>query len=376
MSSITPVVETPHVAEPNLVSSKATTASKKIWIDFENSPHIPFFMPIIAELERRGYRVLLTARDAYQVCELVDFYHLKSEVFGGHWGKNRYMKMVGTGLRVSQLSAWIMKNKPDLAVSHGSRSQVLSSIFSQVPVIAIWDYEHTHGMGPFIPDFAFVPNLIPESVEVRARRKSFRYPGFKENVYVAGLDPDPSLRGQLGIEESELIVTVRPPASEAHYHNSDAESLLNAALDLLTQRPDTRAILLPRNQKQGAELRKQWAPWIEKRKIIIPERVVNGLNLIWLSDLVISGGGTMNREAAALGVPVYSIFRGQLGSVDRHLAETHRLVLVETVEDIRTKIELKKRVRTKNEEWKEQSPALNFIVEKIVAIIESDGIRS
>jgi predicted glycosyltransferase len=352
------------------VERARATTSKKIWIDLDNSPHIPFFLPIIAELESRGYRVLLTARDAYQVCELVEFFHLKSEVLGGHWGKNRFMKVLGTGIRTAQLWAWALKNKPDLAVSHGSRSQLLSALAGRVPVITIWDYEHSSGMGPLIPDWAFVPHLIPMSVIVRSRKQSFRYPGFKENVYVAGLVPDPSVRGQLGIAETDLVVTVRPPATQAHYHNAEAESLLDAALDHLTQRPDTRIILLPRNRQQAVELGNQWSAWIAKRKIIIPEHVVDGLNLIWLSDLVISGGGTMNREAAALGVPVYSIFRGPLGSVDRHLSETHRLVLLETTEDVRTRIDLKKRDRTK-EDWKKQSPALNFIVGKIISIVET-----
>ena len=368
MPSSLSVAEKPQPAVPRSESGKPA-ASKTIWIDFDNSPHVPFFLPIIAELERRGYRVLLTARDAYQVCELVEFFHLQTKVIGGHWGKNRFLKVFGTGLRTAQLLAWKMRNKPDLAVSHGSRSQMLAALAGGVPVIAIWDYEHSRGMGPFVADYAFVPSLIPESVQVRSRKQSYRYPGFKENVYVAGLNPDPSVRAQLGIDESDLIVTVRPPAIEAHYHNAAADSLLDATLNLLTQRPDARTILLPRNGRQAEELRKQWATWIAQRKIIIPDRVVDGLNLIWLSDLVISGGGTMNREAAALGVPVYSIFRGQLGSVDRSLAESHRLVLLETAEDVRTRIDLKKRDRS-SMEWKTQSPALNFIVEKIVSIVE------
>lgn len=370
MSSPPSLAEKPATNDPGMEGAKLI-AAKKIWIDFDNSPHIPFFLPIINELERRGYRIMLTARDAYQVCELVEFFHLRSDVIGGHWGKNRFLKVVGTGWRTAQLWAWIVKNKPDLAVSHGSRSQLLSALGARVPVITIWDYEHSSGMGPLIPDWAFVPHLIPESVHVRSRKKSFRYPGFKENVYVAGLKPDPSVREQLGIDEKDLVVTVRPPAIEAHYHNAEAESLLDAALNLLTQQRDARVILLPRNQRQAVELRTQWATWIAQRKIIIPERVVDGLNLIWLSDLVISGGGTMNREAAALGVPVYSIFRGPLGSVDRHLSETHRLVLIETAEDVRTRIELKKRVRN-DEEWKKQSPALNFIVETIISIAENE----
>jgi predicted glycosyltransferase len=371
VSSSLPTVEKPLVNNQQPGCAKAIK-SKKIWIDLDNSPHVPFFLPIIGELKRRGHQVLLTARNAYQVRELAEFFHLQTEVLGGHWGKNRFLKVLGTASRTAQLWAWIIRNKPDLAVSHGSRSQLLSALGARVPVISIWDYEHSRKMvGPIMADWAFVPYLIPESVKVRSRRQSFRYPGIKENVYVAGLKPDPAVRKELGIDETDLVVTIRPPAIEAHYHNAEAESLLTAALNLVIQRSDSRIILLPRNQRQAVGLRKQWEPWISKRKIIIPEHVVDGLNLIWLSDLVISGGGTMNREAAALGVPVYSIFRGQLGAVDRHLAETHQLVLLETAEDVRTRIDLKRRVRTKDE-WKKQSPALNFIVEKIISIAENE----
>src|SRR3989442_14979658 len=147
----------------------------------------------------------------------------------------------------------------------------------------------------------------------------------------AQLRPDPSVKDQLGLDGRDLVVTVRPPATEAHYHKPEAEVLLDAALGLLTHRPDVRVILLPRNEKQAQTLRKQWGKWIANRKIVIPEHVVDGLNLIWFSDLIISGGGTMNREAAALGVPVYSIFRGKIGAVDHYLSMRGRLVLLESV---------------------------------------------
>lgn len=138
-------------------------------------------------------------------------------------------------------------------------------------------------------------------------------------------------------------MTVRPPATEAHYHNPESEKLLSAALHFLTHQPDVRVVLLPRNHRQAIALQKEWGDWIAKGKIVIPEHVVDGLNLIWFSDLVISGGGTMNREAAALGVPVYTIFRGKIGAVDRYLVEKGRLVLIERDEDVQTKIVLARR---------------------------------
>jgi len=196
-----------------------------------------------------------------------------------------------------------------------------------------------------------------------------RYPGLKEDVYIPQLRPDLSVKDQLGLNGTDLVVTVRPPATEAHYHNPEAEVLLDAALRFLTHRPDVRVILLPRNEKQAQTLRKQWAKWIANRKIVIPEHVVDGLNLIWFSDLVISGGGTMNREAAALGVPVYSIFRGRIGAVDKYLAEKGRLTLLESAEDVRTKIVLTRRTQAQRDSMK-RSAALDCIVEAIISIAE------
>jgi predicted glycosyltransferase len=138
-------------------------------------------------------------------------------------------------------------------------------------------------------------------------------------------------------------VTIRPPATEAHYHNPEAEILLDAVFELLATIPQVKVILLPRNQKQEVALQRTHPELFACGKVRVPGAVVDGLNLVWHSDLVISGGGTMNREAAALGVPAYSIFRGHIGAVDRHLAATGRLVLLESVEDVKNKLIVKQR---------------------------------
>src|SRR2546427_11273523 len=164
-----------NMREPNQVSAAARVGNsvsfpgpKKIWIDLDNSPHVPFFRPIIEELQKRGYRIILTARDSYQVCELLRFHHLSCKVVGRHWGKNRILKILGTCLRVAQLLPLIMKQKPDLAVSHGSRAQILSALVAGLPVIVIMDYEFTASLGSLHPDWAFVPDIIPESTRIGA----------------------------------------------------------------------------------------------------------------------------------------------------------------------------------------------------------------
>ena len=348
-------------------------SQKKIWIDLDNSPHIPFFIPIIEQLEKRGHQILLTARDSYQVCELLKFHHLACKVIGRHWGKNRALKTAGTLGRAARLVILAIKEKPDLAISLLSRAQLLACKALGIPTIVMFDYEFVMRMKFLHPDWIFVPEVMPDSVAGVPLREVLRYPGLKEDVYVPRFKPDARMKKQLGISETDLLVTVRPPATEAHYHNPESEKLLSGALDFLTHQPDVRVILLPRNDGQAVALQKEWGDWIAKGKIVIPEHVVDGLNLIWFSDLVISGGGTMNREAAALGVPVYSIFRGKIGAVDRYLAENGRLVLIERDEDIQTKIVLARRSQANN------SPnqlvlnnTLQTILNGIISIAEFD----
>ncbi len=342
---------------------------KRVWIDLDNSPHVPFFLPIIEELEKKGFDVVLTARDSYQVCELLKFHNVSCAVVGGHWGRHKTLKILGTLVRAMRLVPFMIKKRPDLAVSHGSRAQVLASYLLGIPTVTILDYEFTADTGFLKSHWAFVPCFIPDSAAPKVKKQVLKYPGLKEDVYVPRFQPDPSLKSRLGLDGKDLIVTVRPPATEAHYHNPEAETLLEAALDLLVNRPDVQVILLPRNQRQAKVLREAWGKWIASHKIIIPEQVIDGLNLIWFSDLVISGGGTMNREASALGVPVYSIFRGRIGAVDKYLAANGRLILLETVEDVRTKIVLERgNVARRNP--MDQSLALDSIVEGISSIAE------
>jgi predicted glycosyltransferase len=344
-------------------------APKKIWIDLDNTPHVPFFLPIIEGLEKRGYQVFLTARDSYQVCELLRLHRLSCQVVGRHYGKNWILKLLGTAFRAVQLLPLAIKERPGLAVSHGSRAQVIVASLLGIPSVMMFDYEYTNMTRFLYPDWVFVPDVIPEERVQQKPDHVLRYHGLKEDVYVPRFKPDPNVRNLLGVRPDELIVTVRPPASEAHYHNPEGEQFLAETLRYLLDQPGARVVMLPRNEHQAAVLRSCWIRAIDEGRIIIPEHAVDGLNLIWNSDLVISGGGTMNREAAALGVPVFSIFRGHMGAVDRYLAKTGRLTLIEKVEDIRTKIVLERR---KPALWgsANHSAVLDCIVDAINSIAE------
>jgi predicted glycosyltransferase len=342
----------------------------RIWIDLDNSPHVPFFVPIISELGRRGHSVDLTVRDAFQVCELADLHKLHYKKVGHHYGKRKALKAYGLAVRTVELLPTALRLKPDIAVSHGSRSQMLACAIAGITSLVILDYEFAQHLVFSSQAWMMAPEVIPDNAIQHHRDRILKYPGIKEDVYVSGFKPDASLKQQLGIKEGQLVVTIRPPANEAHYHNPESEELFAATMELVASLPNAVIVLLPRNDNQEYSCRNKWPRLFSDGKIIIPKHAVDGLNLIWHSDLVISGGGTMNREAAALGVPVYSIFRGQIGAVDKYLAESGRLVLLHTPQEVRMKVRLETRPR-KQWDGELNADALGTIVASIIKVGEA-----
>jgi uncharacterized protein len=343
------------------------TKNKKIWIDLDNSPHVPFFIPIIKELEKGGHTVFLTTRDCFQVCGLADYYNLDHRKIGRHYGANRLRKVIGTIWRSLQLAPIILKEKPDLSLSHGSRSLILLSSLLGIPTVLFFDYEYSERL-PFVRPAL---GIAPEVLNSTDLRKDFKggirgYSGLKEDVYVSSFKPDPSFLKKLNLKEADIIATIRPPANEAHYHNPESEKFFFTVVEFLGSNPDVRMVILPRNEQTQKELiYKTWPKGCDEGKIVIPEQVLSGLDLIWHSDFVVSGGGTMNREAAALGVPVYSIFRGKIGAVDRYLAEKGRLTLIENVDDVKSKIRPIRRLKEK-----EPNVGDGIVLKQIIAAIE------
>ena len=349
-----------------------TSLNKVVWIDIDNSPHVPFFLPIIHELQSRGVEFLLTARDAYQVRDLLKHFNMPCQVIGKHYGKNKVLKVLGNCVRAAKLFPVAMGKRPDLAVSHGSRAQVIVSKSLGIPTLLMHDYEFSVKTGFLESDWILMPDVIPRGAMTKKKDRVLKYPGLKEDVYVPQFNPDRAILNQLHLNPDDLIVTLRPPATEAHYHNPESDVLFDETVRYLSEQPHVRVVVLPRGARQNEQLRQSLGALLASGQFVIPEEAVNGLNLIWFSDLVISGGGTMNREAAALGVPVYSIFRGKLGAVDKYLAVNGRLVVIENVHDVRAKIRLAhwNRPETPNNR---SGVVLQTIVAKISSILEQSN---
>jgi len=350
-------------------SPRTELSRRTIWIDLDNSPHIPFFLPIIGRFEKIGCRVEVTARDCFQVCGLADLHKLQYQKIGRHYGKNKAMKVYGNLYRALQLLPIAARAKPAVALSHGSRAMIVAARMLKIPTVVMMDYEFVQ-MIPFVnPALILAPQVVSTNGVIKGKTKLVKYPGIKEDVYVPFFKPDGSIRNALGLDEERIVVTIRPPATEAHYHNPESEILFAEVMQMLGAQDKVKMVILPRNEvKQTAWIKGNWPQLFSSGKAVILERVVDGLNLIFHSDLVVSGGGTMNREAAALGVPVYSIFRGKIGAVDRYLSENGRLCLLTSKDDVRNKLKVCRRTKSKQEVLS-SSPALEAIMNAITELI-------
>ena len=309
----------------------------RLWIDLDNSPHVLFFAPIIRELQRQGLDVFLTVREFSQTCGLAEQHGLKFTVVGRHAKSTSFVARVTSTLcRAWELRRLMAKQEITAAVSHGSRGCVLAAWSLKRPIMTMYDYEFvSSGLFNLFSDRVLVPEVIPsERLQAQGLKPSklVRYPGLKEEVYVYDLKPDPGLAGQLCMDRDKVVVTLRPPATWAHYHDARSEVLLNALIQRLKREPGVQVFVAARTSEQETWLRR--AHGLSPPKFQVFSRPVDGLSLMWLSDLVFSGGGTMTREAALLGLNVYSIFAGRLGAADEYLTSRGQLHMIREASDI------------------------------------------
>jgi uncharacterized protein len=339
-----------------------------IWIDLENSPHVPFFVPIILELERAGFEVILTARDFAQTRELVERAGLNARIVGGEWGNNTAIKTFGLFQRAARL-AWMMRGRNiSLAVGHGSRGLLLAARMLRIPVLELYDYEGASvRLFNRLSDFVMTPEAIPFSTLEKlglSKEKHLTYPGLKEDVYAGSFQPDETIVRELDLDPSRIIITIRPPSSTAHYRSRESFRLFDEIMKMIGERDDIQIVLLPRSRKHSKD--HPPPPSFYRRgghNVIIPQTAVDGMNLLYHSDLVISGGGTMNREAAALGLPTVTIFKGPMGAVDEWLIDNDKMIAINRAEEIIPMLRKRERVSAPN-----SSMAKAIIVETIMKL--------
>ncbi len=329
---------------------------KAVWIDVDNSPHVPLFAPLIRFYRDSGVEVILTARNHAQTIELLENAGFAGtyEIIGKHYGKNKFNKIRGLLVRAKELISHV-KNRKNIkvAVSHGSRSMVLAARWLKIPVITMYDYEFTEtAIFNRSSDKVLIPDQIPDetldAINLPAAKR-VKYQGLKEELYLKYFQPNQDFwrdfteKNNLNISNDKVLIALRPPATTANYHNAESERLLSELLRYFLSDEKTFTVILPRTAEQKSEIEHLIKDLeLDESRCYLLEKAVNGLDLAINVDLLVSGGGTMNREAVLLGTPVYSIFAGKQGALDAAMEKNGLLNFIRKPADI-AKIKLEKK---------------------------------
>jgi predicted glycosyltransferase len=299
----------------------------RVWVDLTNSPHVLVMRPVIEALRRRGAHVEVTARDFAQTLGLLERLRIDHTAIGRHRGGHVAAKSLGLAQRSGALTRWAAGRDFDLALGHGSNDVSVAAKLLRIPSATSFDYEFAtvqHSINCRLARRIVVPAAIPPERLARygaTTAKLRPYEGLKEEYYLADFEPDPAVLDELALDLAQPLAVVRTPPAVSLYHRFEAP-LFGQVLDRLRGQ---QVVVLPRVDSQRAEL----------AGFIVPEKAVDAQSLIAYADLVISAGGTMNREAVALGTPVFTTFEGRLGAVDERLiaeGRLHRLTRAEDVE--------------------------------------------
>jgi len=296
-----------------------------IWVDMSAPAHVLVLRPIIERLRAQGHTVEITSRDYAQTQALLDLHGMPHTPLGRHGGASRLRKAYRLGARTTAMIGFGRGRSFDLALAHGSNDLAIAARVLGIPEVNMHDYEYAvtqHHIGCRLAKRVMFPESVPPE---RLRRfgvgpeKLFPYPGIKEEYYLYDFEPDPAAMERLSADTSRVVVVVRPPPDVSLYHRK-SNPLFPKVLTRLGQDDEVQAIVLPRTQTQ-----REFIETMELPSLIVPPGAVEAQSLIAQADLVVSAGGTMNREAAALGTPVYTTYGGRLGGVDEELIRSGRM---------------------------------------------------
>jgi predicted glycosyltransferase len=298
----------------------------RVWVDVSNSPQVPFFRPLLALLRERGHDVEVTTREFAQTTELLALHGIPHEVVGpAHGGAGVAGKARSLAGRLRALRHFARDRRFGLALSHASHELPLVARSLGIHSAYAFDYELArmqHGLGCRAAGRVVVPDVIPQDRLDRLGARTSkvrRYAGLKEEYYLSGFEPDPSVLTRFGLDPQRVLVVVRTPPDVSLYHRH-GNPLFDDVLERLGRDEHVQAVVLPRTADQRRAVLSR-----ELASLHVPEHAVDAQSLVALADLVISAGGTMNREAVALGIPVYTTFAGRPGAVDSTLVNEGRL---------------------------------------------------
>lgn len=297
----------------------------KIWFDIDNTPHVNFFKPFVKHFGVT-HDLIFSLK---QFAEVEKLFHseigMDYQMIGKHKGGSKIMKVIGVGQRTIQLLAKM--EKFDLKISIGGDSSNLCAKIRGKKSVTFDDNETAPNWrySPFT-DFAFWPVAIDEKVIFNQGfkpSKTYRYNGFKEDVYIADYQPDPQFLTHLPFDN---YVVVRPENILANYVGLK-RTIVPELVDLLVDK-GINVLYLPRYKHDFGLVK-------PSNSIFIPPNPLNGLDVCYYADAVLTGAGTLAREAACLGTPAVSFFAGKkLLMVDQAMIREKKMFFSRNPSDI------------------------------------------
>jgi uncharacterized protein len=306
----------------------------RIWVDMTNVAHPIVLRPLIELLEQDGHEVQITARPLSHTLDLLDAWGHPYSALGRYGGASKAGKARAAADRIGRLLRFARGRRFDYALAHASADLPPVCRALRIPNTTMFDYEWAtlqHHVICRLATRVLVPEAIPPE---RLRRygakppKLVRFPGLKEEYYLASFEPDRTTLEKLGVPDGEPVCVVRTPPSYALYLGGSENALLPPLLRRL-DRQGCWSVVLTRTAEQRAAVNA-----LGLEHAIAPEHAQDGRSLVALADALVSAGGTMNREAAVLGTPVWSIFEGPLGGVDELLVREGRMRILRDPEEL------------------------------------------
>jgi predicted glycosyltransferase len=309
--------------------------------------------------------VWTTVREYGETVAIAEASGFRPDVVGRHGGRSTSGKAWEIARRAAVLGARARRRHPELALSFNSYAQAVAARAIGVPFVTVADYEYqpANHLAFRLASRVIVPRGFDDAVLRRqgaAPGRVVHFDGLKEHVTLEDFTPDPAFPARLaglGVPADAIVATMRPPATSSAYHRFSNDWFYEV-LAFLGSKPGVMVVVLPRYPAQGERIRQ-----LGIDNVVIPPAVLDGLNLVYWSDLVVSGGGSMNREAVVLGTPAYTVFAGKMAGVDAELIRDGRLVELRGPADLRRLVLAKRGPRTLERDARPLAQILEAVIQ-------------
>lgn len=275
----------------------------KHWVDIFNGPHVHFFQ----NADLFFNHSIFTARNYKPIPELIKLYGIDAKIIGVHGGKENIKKLNASSRRIVELADYIKDKNADVAVHKHSVEAARVAWGLGIKSISFIDNElmvpqnmlvcplSNVLIAPICINQYVLRNFTPSHVSI------LQFDGVCEVANVYKYKPSENVLKKLNLKTDKPIIVLRGEPLLASY-NKKSSIVKNIIEKIKSDVPDAQVVHVSRDGEQIENV----------------QETFDARSLCYYADIVISGGGTMTREAALLGTRAITYFYNPL-SVDKYL---------------------------------------------------------